>query len=256
MAFSERRSEILKILSRLKSVSVQILTERLKVSEVTIRKDLSHLEAQGKLLRTHGGAVLSEEPERLRTLNMRVDERVREKCAIARTARGLLREGDTVYIDAGSTCYLLAREVKEMSLRVVTNSLDVMAELAAYSQATLFSLGGSFRTDARSFIGPLAVEGLKNFQIETCFLGSTGFSAEGFFSSQNTIEAQLKRSILQASRRRIVLSDAGKYGITAFSIFAKPEDEDILVTDTGFRDLDRFRSLGIEVILASFEEEL
>ena len=91
MAYNERHGEILKILNKLKKVSVQTFTERLNVSEVTIRKDLCLLEEKGKLIRTHGGAVWSEDSERLRTLNMRIHENIEDKVAIAAKARELIR---------------------------------------------------------------------------------------------------------------------------------------------------------------------
>jgi DeoR/GlpR family transcriptional regulator of sugar metabolism len=194
--------------------------------------------------------VLSEDRDILRALHRRIHENVEQKRAIALAARELLREDDTVYLDAGSTCALLARELRDMSLRVVTNSLNVMAELSSSPQITLYSLGGSFRSDAGSFIGPVALEALRNFQIETCFMGTTGLTGEGVCSSQNLIEAQLKRTVLESSRRRVILADHTKLGTTAFAVFAQPGDYDILVTDAGPAETERLRALGIEVILA------
>jgi DeoR/GlpR family transcriptional regulator of sugar metabolism len=249
VAFNERHSEILKILNNLKNVSVQTLTERLKVSEVTIRKDLSFLEEQGRLLRTHGGAVIAEEKE-IHAFGERIHENIAEKKAIARNARLLIRENDTIYIDAGSTCFFLADEIKEMNIKVLTNSLDVLVLLAGYEQISLFSLGGNLRNKAGSFIGPIAEGILKNFQIETCFLGTSGISKDGNFSSQNLIEAQLKRSVLEVSRRKVILADHTKYDVSAFSIFAKPENVDVFITDSAFPEPDRLRDLGIEVVLS------
>jgi len=250
MAFNERHSEILRILQRLKSVSVQTLTERLGVSEVTIRKDLSLLEEQGRLSRTHGGAVLSEDTERLRPMPVRRRENTRLKEAIALRARELVREDDTIYLDAGSTCAAFARQISRMNLRVVTNSIDVVLELADAPQISLVSLGGSFRAEAGSFIGPLAVQALRNFQIETCFLGATGISGDGRFSSQNLIEAQLKGAAIECSRRCVVLADHTKFGVSAFSVFAVAENVDVLVTDSGFAHAQTLEALGIEVLRA------
>jgi DeoR/GlpR family transcriptional regulator of sugar metabolism len=250
VAYKDRHNDIINILTRLKKVSVQDLTERLNVSEVTIRKDLTQLEEKGKLLRTHGGAVLAEDREHLRTLSTRLHEKVPHKRAIASRARELVREDDTIYIDSGSTCYFLAREVKGMTLRVVTNSIDVMAELAPSATISLYSLGGSFRPEAGAFIGPVAEEALRFFQIETCFLGTTGISPEGLFSSQNTIEAQLKRKVRGASQRAAVLADHTKYGIKAFAVFSDALGIDILVTDEAFGGISELESRGLEVILA------
>ena len=250
MAFNERHNEIIKILNNLKTVTVQVLTERLQVSEVTIRKDLSFLESQGKLLRTHGGAVLSEDRERIYSLREKSLENIDTKELIAKKARQFIRENDTIYIDSGSTCLLLAKEIKDMNLTVVTNSLDVMVDLSKYQQISLISVGGNLRYSAGSFIGPIAEMSMKNFQIETCFLGASGISKEGVFSSQNLIESQLKIAVIKASGRKIILADRSKYGVQTFSIFAKPGDIDILITDKDFPDLDNLRSQGIEIILS------
>jgi DeoR/GlpR family transcriptional regulator of sugar metabolism len=250
LAFNERHNEIIKILNNLKTVSVQILTERLLVSEVTIRKDLSFLESQGKLLRTHGGAVLSEDREKIYSLSEKSLENIESKKSIAKKARQLIRENDTVYIDSGSTCFFLADEIKNMNINVVTNSLDIMVELAKYPQISLISVGGSFRYNAGSFIGPVAESSLRNFQIETCFLGASGISKDGAFSSQNLIESQLKCSVIKVSGRKIILADHTKYGVQTFSIFAKPADIDILITDAEFPDVESLRSLGMEIILS------
>jgi DeoR/GlpR family transcriptional regulator of sugar metabolism len=255
LAFIERHAQILRILSRLKSVSVQTLTERLQVSEVTIRKDLSYLEEQGRLLRTHGGAVLSEDLDHLRTLPMRRNDHIRRKRAIAARARRLIREEDTIYIDAGSTCALLAAEIHDMSLRVVTNSIDVMVALSASEQVSLISPGGSYRREAGSFIGPMAVAALNRLQIETCFLGTTGFSEGGDFSSMNLIEAELKRKAIERSARCVVLADRAKFGVGAFTVFASAGDVDILVVDDGFEHAKRIEALGIEVLRASMDSE-
>ena len=233
----------------MKQASVSGLTERLKVSEVTIRKDLSLLEEAGKLLRTHGGAVLTEDRDRLRTLNMRTGDRIKEKKEIALRAREMIREDDTIYIDAGTTCYCLAEEIKNINLRVVTSSLAVMVELSNCPGISLFSLGGSFREEAGSFIGPVAEKALEGFQIETCFLGTTGISYDGKFSSQNTIEAQLKKSVLAACRRRVILADQSKYGETAFSIFARATDIDVLIMDSAFADISKLKMMDFELIL-------
>jgi len=250
LAHIERHGEILKILSRLRSVSVQDLTARLDVSEVTIRKDLAALEDMGKLVRTRGGARLAEDASLVRTVRERDHEHVVEKRTIARCAKELVEEGDTIYIDSGSTLHMFAQEIKHMNLQVVTNSIDVLVELSDAEEITLFSLGGSYRKDAGSFIGPVTIEALKHFQIGTAFLGTTGFSARGVFSSQNIIEGQVKSQVIRSSERRVMLADSSKYKHKAFSIFARQGDIDILVTDGGFTDIDVFRSMGIEVLIA------
>jgi DeoR/GlpR family transcriptional regulator of sugar metabolism len=131
LAFKERHAEILKILSRRKTVSVQSLTQRLEVSEVTIRKDLTLLEEQGKLMRTHGGAILSEDAARLRALPLRQHENTEAKRAIARRARALIREGDIIYLDAGSTC---AADLKRKAIACAERKV-ILADCTKYGQS-------------------------------------------------------------------------------------------------------------------------
>jgi len=245
-----RHAEILKLLSLLRSVSVGDFSQKLDVSEVTIRKDLAQLEEMGCLIRTRGGAQIAEDIRFLKTIEVRQHEQMEAKQCIARKARELIREGETIYLDAGSTCLLLARELRDSNLRVVTNSIDVMVLLNDCPEISLISLGGSYRKEAGSFIGPMAIEALRMLNIETCFLGTTGFSARGVFSSQNLIESQLKQKVLEVSRRRIVLADSAKFGREAFSIFARAGDVDVLVTDKDFTHEKDLKAFGLEVVTA------
>ncbi|RKX83729.1 MAG: DeoR/GlpR transcriptional regulator [Spirochaetes bacterium] len=255
MSFQERLDEILKILTVRKKITVQELTERLKVSEVTVRKDLTFLEEKGKIVRVHGGAVLAEDKDLLRDISIRLDEHIPEKTAIADTAAELIHEGDTIYLDAGSTSYFLSQKIKDLDIRVLTNSLDVIISLSDSTTVSLLSTGGSFRKDARSFIGPAAIEAIANFQIETCFLGTTGFSKDGYFTAQNILEAQVKKAVIKASQRKVLLTDHYKYGVNAFSIFARADNIDILITDSVFPDKDSLYKLGMEIIFARQKEE-
>lgn len=249
MAKIARHDDILKIIGLRKKISVGELTERLGVSEVTIRKDLTMLEDMGYLVRTRGGAALAEDREHLRTIEARRKEHVLEKEAVAGLASELVSDGDTIYIDSGSTCWMLARRLKEMNLRVVTNSIDVMVELADAPGIALFSLGGFYRKDAGSFIGPAALEAVRNFQIGTCFIGTTGITETGVFASQNTMEAQLKREVIGVSGRSVVLADHTKFRNAVFAVFAHAEEIDVLVMDE-FPELPAVAALGIELMTA------
>jgi DeoR/GlpR family transcriptional regulator of sugar metabolism len=252
--YTERQNRILTMLSRLQRINVQDLTRKLGVSEVTIRKDLSFLEERGKLVRVRGGARLAEDGKRLRTVDIRIGEQRAEKRAIAARALTLIREGENIFIDSGSTCACLAALLRDRELRVMTNSLDVLNELAGAPGIALLSTGGSFRPEARSFIGPTALANLKNCQIDTCFIGATGFTVEGIFTSQNTLESQLKSAVLRASGRRIVLADHTKFGRSAFSVFARARDIDVLITDAGLVEVEAFGRLGMELLRAEAEE--
>ncbi len=247
-----RHEQILKILSLLREIAVPELAERLSVSEVTIRKDLTALEKMGCLIRTHGGAMIAEDFRLIKTIDIRQRENLGAKQAIAVKASELISNGDTVYLDSGSTCLMLAREIRDMNLHVVTNSIDIMAELSGAQNVLLYSLGGSYRKESGAFIGPSAVNSLKEFQFSICFLGTTGFSEQGIFSSQNIIESEMKRQALINSTRRVVAADSSKFSINAFSIFARPGDIDILVTDCGFSGETALAEFKIETLKAIY----
>jgi DeoR/GlpR family transcriptional regulator of sugar metabolism len=233
-----------------KRVTVAELTSRLSVSEVTIRKDLSLLEDMGLLTRTRGGAALAEDREHRDALVVRRRENVEGKRRIAEAAAELIEEGDTVYLDSGSTCALLAERLVDRTLRVVTNSIDAVATLADAPSVALFSVGGSYRKDAGSFIGPLAVAALERMHIGTAFLGTSGFSPEGVFSSQNTIESELKQQVIRRAGRTVILADRAKLGRTAFSVFARAEAVDLVVTDVAPGEEPALDALSVELLYA------
>ncbi|TVQ40882.1 MAG: DeoR/GlpR transcriptional regulator [Spirochaetaceae bacterium] len=256
MAYNTRHEEIVRLLQVMKEVSVRTLTQRLNVSEATIRKDLTQLEEQAVLVRTHGGAILAEKQRNMSGIKDREQSLLEEKTAIARTARTLLSAGETIFIDSGSTCALLAHAVKDMHLRVICHSVAVINELINSPAISLHVLGGSYRTDSGSFVGPVSEENVQRFQIETCFLGTAGFSRDGLFTSQNLIEARLKSEVLKVSRRRLVLSDHSKLDHAEFAVFARAGDIDILITDDQFSDRAWMETVGCEVLLAPVGAEV
>lgn len=255
MALNPRRDRILRILAHRKQISVGELTERLGVSEVTIRKDLARLQNEGLLVRTHGGAALAEDRDRNRSLTVRRQEELGAKRGIARTAAELVRDGDTIFIDSGSTCNLLAEYLREMDLHVVTNSLDVLVSLQERPGVHLICIGGSLRREAGSFIGPNALEGLSKYRVDTAFLGTTGFSRDGVFSSQNVIESEVKRRALQVASRNVVLADRTKFGTQAFSVFATAAEVDVVVMDADPETAAAVESLGLELLIAEHGPE-
>lgn len=248
MSGFERRQAIAAILRKRSSLRVTDLADRFNVSEVTVRKDLALLEEMGLLRRTHGGAVLAEQVDEGSILSTRRERGAEAKRTIALRAKELISHGDTILIDAGSTCAYLAEAVAEMELRVITNSLEVLVILADKPSIALHATGGAYRHNAGSFIGPDAEQLLQRMQFDHAFIGATGISREGKFSAQNSIEAEFKRTAIAAARSTTILADGEKLGRQAFSVFAGPEDVDLLVTTGGGDVLDNLRALGVEVL--------
>jgi DeoR/GlpR family transcriptional regulator of sugar metabolism len=249
---SERLDDILKLLYAKKSVTVAELKERLGISEVTIRKDLGKLEELGLVARTWGGAVLAQDASSLRPIKLREGKARKAKLEIARAAAALVGEEDSLFLDAGTTVAAMSEAIRGRSLRILTNSLPIMIAFADEEEVSLFSLGGMFRHDARSFVGPRAVEELRRYSVDTAFMGTTGFDATGLCSAQNAFEADLKREALRIAKRRILLCDSSKFGSSAFSVFAGPGDFDLLITDSGVGPEGEvsIRELGLELLVA------
>lgn len=249
MAHNPRLEKILNLVQKFRHITVAELTERLDVSQVTIRKDLTRLEEQGLLIRSHGGASLAQNSNSLPSVNSRSHLFRQEKDRITDKALELIQEDDSICIDSGATNQLLGEKLSHLPIRVVTNSLHILNTLTPSRDVTLTAIGGNFRASASSFIGPMAEEAVSQLQFDLAFIGTTGFTAEGDFLTQNTIEGHLKRAMLKAARRRIILADSSKYMARGFSKFANPDLVDILITDKGFKERELFQSLGIDVLL-------
>ena len=255
MSSTERRRAILAILRAHERVRGTELASRLDVSEVTIRKDLALLEEQGYARRTHGGAVLAERYDPDLSLVSRRNANVRQKTILARVAGRMVGHGETIYLDSGSTCAAVAHEVVDKEVRVVTNSLDVLNVLADRANVSLLVVGGSYRHHAGSFIGPWAERSLESIHVDRAFLGTTGVSLDGRFSSQNSIESQVKRAAIAVARASVVIADGAKIGVTAFSVFSGPEDVNALITDADESTCRALEESGLYVIRAFDENE-
>lgn len=250
-----RHEDIIRILNARRQISVDELTDRLGVSEVTVRKDLSFLQELGKLRRTHGGATIVEDNSEVMALPARRLQAAAEKRLIARAAARLLKPDDAVFVDAGSTCAALVPCLGEMPLRVVTNSFEVVAGLSSKEDVALHAVGGNFRRGAGSFIGPTAVSTMATMRVDIAFIGASGISADGVFSSENAIEADFKRTVIASARRRVVLADHRKLGREAFAVFARMGDVDFLITGDTPRAREIASRFTFETMYVSIDSE-
>lgn len=245
---TERRQAILAILNARDSIRVAELSERLSVSEVTIRKDLAILEDRGLLARTHGGAMPAERHDPARSVAARSECNVDAKMRIAKAATGLIQHGETILLDAGTTTAVLAERIRDMEIRVVTNNVRVLNLLVDRPGISLFMVGGAYRHHSGSFIGPWAEDNLRRIHLDHAFLGATGITPDGRFSAQNSIESQTKRTAIAAARTTVVLADKSKLGVQAFSVFAEARDVAVLITDATGTVCRSLEDLGIHVI--------
>ena len=227
----------------------------LGVSEVTVRADLSALEATGMLTRVHGGAVPSAARESPLEQTVRQDADI--KRSIGEHAAAMVRSGESVLLDVGSTALAAARAlVARDDLRdvvVLTNGLSIALALEpAIPRLTVVVIGGTLRPLQHSLVDPHATDALAGIHADLAVIGCNGVDAEGGVTNLNLAEAQVKRSMVRSSARRILVADASKLGRRHLGRIGRVEDFDVLVTagSADRNELDAIRELGVAVELA------
>lgn len=231
---SERRRHITDVLVASGRVSVAELAEGLDVSAETIRRDLSALESEGFLERTHGGAVPVVPGGRTeRTLDIRRGENVSAKQSIGRAALALLpAAGGSVLLDAGSTTARMAEALPEdHGLTLVTNSVPLADTLHRASTPDLHVLGGHVRGLTGACVGAPVLRALDSIRVDIALLGTNGLHAERGLTTQDPDEAAVKRAMCAAARRVAVLADSSKFGHEFLMGFAGLDQIDVLVTN-------------------------
>jgi DeoR family transcriptional regulator, aga operon transcriptional repressor len=252
MLNEERRREILELLNGDGRVLVRELAKKFRTSLITIRKDLESLHHDGLLERTHGGAL----PIRtgaLQDQTLREKERLhrREKMRIAAAALRLIRPGQVLILDSGTTTTSIARGCRQMrGLTVITNATNIAAELAD-SQVEVVLTGGSLRKNSYSLVGPLAEESLRKLSADMLFLAVDGFDVHYGLTTPNQLEARVNRAMSESARRTIVVSDSSKFGRRSLSLIMGVSSVHETITDRGIpkRDLKALREMEVEVTL-------
>lgn len=254
-AMEQRAQKILQELLRVEKVSVAMLAKRLKVSEGTIRRDLSELERRGLLLRSHGGAVtiqpLLYEPFRHVSSYHEQDRRQSaEKRRIALVAAKLVSEGEIIAIGAGTTATQVARSVcLHRGLTIVTNAVNVAMELSHRDDLKVFVTGGQLSGEWFALTGPSAIQTAGEMYVDKVFIGVDGIHVEHGLTTNYPDQAAIHRIMLRQARQRIVVADHRKIGAIGTALIWAMEGVDILITDKGARDdeIAPFIALGVDV---------
>jgi DeoR family transcriptional regulator, aga operon transcriptional repressor len=230
----DRRSAILAYVREHERASTRLLSGLFGVSEVTLRSDLAILEESGHLVRTHGGAEVARpfQPEQPFAERQRIH--LLEKAEIARAAAQMIEAGDHIILDASTTAFQLARELKDRrELTVITNNLQAAILLSENPAIDVIVLGGQLRGGIWSVVGPLAEEMLARLHVRRVFFGAAGLTVERGLTDANVREAQIKRGMLAAASEVVVLLDSSKFGQRALVTFAEFGAIDCLITDHG-----------------------
>ena len=212
MYYRERHNKILDILQKRNSASVHFLAQALYVSEPTIRRDLAVLQEQGKIRRTFGGAVLSDMINKEVPFVLREHENRRAKDAIARMAAKHIRDGQIIFLDASSTASYLTPYLASFSdLTVITNSPKTSLKLAELKIRSL-STGGLLLENSISFVGAHAENFVRNFNADIFFFSCRGITDDGQLTDSSMEESQLRRIMMEHSKKKIFLCTSNKIG--------------------------------------------
>jgi DeoR family transcriptional regulator of aga operon len=253
---SLRSGTILRILQKNGSVSIHDLCHELGVSMATMRRDLSALEEQNLLRRTHGGATLIEplfyEPFRLdSSFQEQLGRCHEEKRRIALAAAELVADGDTIATTAGTTTMLVTRNIRQKrGVKVVTNTINVAMELSQRKDIDVFVTGGHLRGAWFSLVGTTATNALSRMFLDKAFIGANGIDAEKGLTCFSQEEADVNQTIVRQARQKIAVADHTKLGVVASSLICGIPEIDILITDTGATDemVRPFTARGLKVV--------
>ncbi|HEX4008026.1 MAG TPA: DeoR/GlpR family DNA-binding transcription regulator [Acidobacteriaceae bacterium] len=252
----QRTNFILSALQDTGAVAVDALADQLRVSVVTIRRDLDQLEQQGLLRRNHGGAVSIEplfyEPfKKDRSFVAQVERQANEKRRIGRAAAALINPGETIAITPGTTTAEIIRGLPLNSkITVVTNTANIAMELSKRKDVSVFVTGGHLHGEWFSLVGPTAIRSLENMLIHTMFVGADGIDPEWGLSCFSSDEAELNATMVRHARRHIAVVDHTKLNVVANWRICEIGTLKTLITDTGASDeqIAPYVKLGIEVL--------
>jgi DeoR family fructose operon transcriptional repressor len=240
-------------------VSVAHLTDRLGVSEVTVREDLKYLELQGVLTRVRGGAMLSRHGAMEMPLEETSTTNRAEKQAIGAYAASLVRNDQTVIIDVGSTTTEMAKALSPDLMRVVviTNGLNIALILESLPGVSVIVTGGTLRPLQHSLVAPMGNLILDQINADVAFLGCNGADPLRGFTNTNIAEAEIKQAMVRSAEKIVFLADHDKIGRVASALVTDVSGADLLITDEGADEtvLGNLRSdgLAIDLVRPSFD---
>lgn len=232
MLVAERHKKIVELVNQRLSVRVTELSKLFSVTEETIRRDLEKLEKDQLLMRSHGGAVSVEKDHAETSYVEREITNAAEKKAIAKKAVRLIEPGDQIVLDASTTAWYVAKELEDMPLTVLTNSIKVAIELSKKEQIKVISTGGTLLPQSLSYVGPLAERSLNMYHVNKAFLSCKGVHLEKGLSDFNESQALLKKQMMEITDEVILMVDSSKFGTRAFSQIGSLSKVDRIITDS------------------------
>ncbi len=226
---NNRQKQILEIIDKKNIVTLQELITIFDVSEATIRRDLTTLEEENLIYRTHGGATRKATTRSLEnTLDMKKGEYIVDKQQVAKyICENFVQNGQTIYLDAGTSTYAMIEYLKDKKLTVVTNSVYHLQKLVHHKIHT-YILGGVVKHSTHAIVGGAALEQLQKYSFDACFIGCNGIDHNFGISTADESEAILKNKALANSKHKYILADISKFGHRKFQKFSELNDVTVI----------------------------
>lgn len=230
----QRREEILTHIRTHNKGDVNKLAQKYKVSTVTIRNDLNYLEKKGCVTRCYGGALLNDLFTFDQALNDKKKINSNIKARLGAYAASLINHGDTVILDSGSTTEQIAYHLQDKrQLTIMTNGINIAYQLASQPDIDVMVTGGTIRKKSYSLHGSNGEELLTGFRFNKLFIGVDGFDINTGITTPHQGEADINRKMVEAAQTIIALTDSSKFGRQSFCLIARPDQLNILITDSG-----------------------
>lgn len=256
MRTSERQSQISVYLGERGYASLSELMAKFDVSVSTIRRDLDEMQRKGIVRRTHGGAFHVESREHPLDYGLRETKNIAEKQAIGERTAALIRDGESVLLDGGTTTFRVAERLRGRPVQVVTNSLPIASLLSKRGESEVVFLGGSIIRGTSEALGQCAADMLRSLHIGTAIIGIAGVTEDGFFNA-NLLMVELQRQMIAAADRLIVVVDHTKFGRRSLVRLCDLREADELVTDerVDAEWVQRLQGCGVVVHTAQLHDE-
>ncbi len=254
MLVAQRHQRIVEIVNQQKSIRVSELANLFSVTDETIRRDLEKLEKGKKLARSHGGAVSIESTADGPEISFQEREvmYVKEKKEIAKEAVKHIVESDKILLDASTTAWYVAKNLPNLPITVLTNSVNVVLELSKKNQITVISTGGTLLARSLSYVGPLAVRSLDLYHVNKAFISSKGIHFGKGISESNEQQARVKQKMIEMADTTYILADHHKFHLQAFAHVTQLSNVERIITDSkaSEQDVNDLQDIGLEVIKA------
>lgn len=254
MLKEKRIMQVLELLKRDGEVEINTLCRMFNVTDMTIRRDLDNLSKEHNIIRTHGGAILGVEDQIVEpSYERRIISKGDLKEKIARRALKLVKAGDKLFIDSGTTTYYMAKNMSNENRNIiVTNGLNIASEIINRRYISVVLIGGDLRRNTLSTRGALAEEQLQRFKVDTAFLGANAIGSDGNIYVGNTSETGFKKCVIKSASRTYILLDSSKFDSYNLISYTYARDVTGIITDDKIptESVNRLKDMGVNIIIA------